>query len=215
MSTISETRNDGIPGSGSLLSVLAHDLNNVLGGVTGALSLIEFEKEDSPDLHNPAYDSYLDILEKSSLRASGIVRQLLVLTRQPTDRSEIIPLAESLERLAASLQAASGTGPAISMEAVPGEARIRGNSIRFEKLILRILLTGHPGRQPDGGKILLSVYPGNGPSGKPGWRLKILGIECGIGLVRELAAWYGPDLDFLSSSVGVVDLGFPADVESI
>ena len=215
MNSLSEGKNDSFPGSGSLLSVLAHDLNNVLGGVTGAVSLIEFEKEDSPGLHNPAYDPYLDIIQKSSARASGLVQQLLVLTRQSTNKSEAILLAESLERIIASVKTACGSADLIILDPVPEKARIRGNSIRFEKLVLLLLLAACSKRQTEGGEIRLSVYPEGDLPGKSRWRLKFPGIGFSTDMLRELAGWYGPELDSRISTGGELDLGFSSVAENI
>lgn len=67
---------------GTLSGGLAHDFNNVLGGITGAVSLIKF-KMDRGDNKISAEDlkTQLDTIEKSTNRASGVVKKLLSLSR--------------------------------------------------------------------------------------------------------------------------------------
>jgi two-component system, cell cycle sensor histidine kinase and response regulator CckA len=202
-------KNDCLPGSGPLLSVLAHDLNNVLGGVAGALSLIEFEKEDSPHLHNQAYDSYLNIISDSSSRASGIVQQLLIFTRQSADKLEDIPLAASIERIVAVCGASFGPGLTIHAAPVPSEARILGNCIQFEKLLLSLLVRGCQSRQTDE-EISVAVEPGRAPSGLHYWRLRIQGPAFDSTEVGELTSWYDPELSLSVSAPGKVEIRFPA-----
>ncbi len=81
---------------GTLASGIAHDFNNMLGGITGSLSLMEIllDKEGTP--RDNRLFSHLETALKSSERAAGITRQLLMLSRKseqkylPTDLS--IPL---------------------------------------------------------------------------------------------------------------------------
>jgi len=66
---------------GTLAGGLAHDFNNVLGGIIGTLSIIrmkikrnKFSLEELPD--------HLEIMEQSGQRASDMVQQLLTLSRK-------------------------------------------------------------------------------------------------------------------------------------
>lgn len=66
---------------GTLAGGLAHDFNNVLGGITGAMSLINFKIHRGVKIPQDELASQLDIIEKSTDRAAGVVQKLLTLSR--------------------------------------------------------------------------------------------------------------------------------------
>jgi two-component system cell cycle sensor histidine kinase/response regulator CckA len=92
-------RSQKLEAVGTLAAGLAHDLNNILGGITGAVSLMEFERESEPEKHNPSYDSSLDTITESAKRASGLVQQLLSLTRQKNAHKEVVEINDAVERV--------------------------------------------------------------------------------------------------------------------
>lgn len=66
---------------GTLAGGLAHDFNNILGGITGSLSLLQLEtRKKEGDAEE--IEKYLDVLEESAVRAADIVRRLLALSRK-------------------------------------------------------------------------------------------------------------------------------------
>lgn len=67
---------------GTLATGLAHDFNNILGGIVGAVSLIGI---DMPKINPEVRDniqSNIQTINQSVMRASGIVKQLLSLSRK-------------------------------------------------------------------------------------------------------------------------------------
>ena len=66
---------------GTLAGGLAHDFNNVLGGIVGIVSLLKFQTEqgvvDQQDLRK-----HLDVMEQAGRRATAMVQQLLALSRK-------------------------------------------------------------------------------------------------------------------------------------
>ena len=75
---------------GTLAGGFAHDFNNVLGGIMGALSILErrFQKEDLR--MTEGVTEYLEILKGSSLRAAEMVRQLLTFSHR--QEMNVVPL---------------------------------------------------------------------------------------------------------------------------
>jgi len=66
---------------GQLAGGIAHDFNNALGGVKGSVSMIRFLlKKDDVDLTQ--VDELMELVEKSSDSAAGIVNQLLTLSQK-------------------------------------------------------------------------------------------------------------------------------------
>ncbi len=66
---------------GTLAGGLAHDFNNILGGITGSLSLLQLEmKKEAGDKEE--IEKYLDDMVEAAGRAVDIVKQLLALARK-------------------------------------------------------------------------------------------------------------------------------------
>jgi len=74
---------------GNLAGGVAHDLNNVLGGIVGYPGLLLSDLPDNSPLQKP-----LRIIEKSGERAAAIVQDLLTLARRGVAINEIVNLNE-------------------------------------------------------------------------------------------------------------------------
>ena len=67
---------------GTLAGGLAHDFNNVLGGITGSLSILKFKLKKNAPLDPEIVEKYLNTIEQSGNRAKDMVSQLLALSRK-------------------------------------------------------------------------------------------------------------------------------------
>jgi PAS domain S-box-containing protein len=81
---------------GTLAGGLAHDFNNVLGGIIGTISLYKYKISKKRNVTQKEIGKYFDMIEESANRASDMVQHLLSLTRKqelsfaPTDLKTII-----------------------------------------------------------------------------------------------------------------------------
>jgi PAS domain S-box-containing protein len=128
---------------GSLASGFAHDLNNILGGIIGALSLIDCEREEAPERHNSAYDTYIETIRDSSTRASGLVRQLLTLTRRGEDKEEPVALKELIDRVRRMCRSSFDSRIELDIPPVPGEAVVTGDATRFEQMLYNLCINAY------------------------------------------------------------------------
>ena len=89
---------------GQLSAGIAHDFNNILTAITGNAKLV---LADLPADH-PLHQNVVEI-EKASLRATQLVRQILTFGRQETPKLQVVKLAplvgEALQLLRAALRA--------------------------------------------------------------------------------------------------------------
>ncbi|MCG8572978.1 MAG: response regulator [Spirochaetes bacterium] len=67
---------------GTLAGGLAHDFNNVLGGIIGTLSLLRFITDKKDMVNSKELRNYIQTMENSGERATDIVNQLLTLSRK-------------------------------------------------------------------------------------------------------------------------------------
>jgi len=84
---------------GNLAGGLAHDFNNVLGGILGSIELLErkLNKEELQAAQKIFY--YLDILKNSSKRSEDMVKQLLTLSRKYQFEKSAVDLNESINNV--------------------------------------------------------------------------------------------------------------------
>jgi signal transduction histidine kinase/CheY-like chemotaxis protein/HAMP domain-containing protein len=66
---------------GTLAGGLAHDFNNILGGITGALSLLNYKINNGVEISKKELAEKLAIIENSSGKAADVVQKLLSLSR--------------------------------------------------------------------------------------------------------------------------------------
>lgn len=176
---------------GSLASGLAHDLNNILGGIIGALSLIDCERDDNPERHNGAYDTYLDTIKESSDRASGLIKQLLTLTRQKSSQEEILNLKRLILRVAKICRSSFDSNVEVVLSAVPEEAAVKGNAVEFERMLMNLCINGYQAMTSmrsagefAGGELTIRVHAGLSSQGEGRWCV-VVG-DTGVGISREV-----------------------------
>jgi len=84
---------------GNLAGGLAHDFNNVLGGITTPLSLITYKLNQKKKLPKEKLQEYIDLMMLSSERAINMVKQLLSLSRKQDLSFDDIDLNDSIKQI--------------------------------------------------------------------------------------------------------------------
>lgn len=88
---------------GTLAGGLAHDLNNVLAGIVGPVSLVEFCLAGDGELSREELEGYVSMIRSSSKRAADLVSQLLAIShghRLSFARADLHHCLESVLRIA-------------------------------------------------------------------------------------------------------------------
>jgi two-component system cell cycle sensor histidine kinase/response regulator CckA len=155
---------------GLLAAGLAHDLNNMLGGIVATAELLSMRtlaREDARDL---------DAIVDQAVRASELVRQILAFSRQDLLTPVTAELGDSLGRLAPVLSAL--IGPGVRLELVQGtRVAVRVDPTALERTAINLVLNARDAileagqrrggrRGPDGGRIRVSTMR-IGPGGRP------------------------------------------------
>jgi len=81
---------------GTLAGGLAHDFNNVLGGIIGTLSILKFELNEDGQVDMEGLNRRLEMMERASQRAAAMVKQLLTLSRRNEVEFESVDLIAAL-----------------------------------------------------------------------------------------------------------------------
>jgi PAS domain S-box-containing protein len=82
---------------GSLAGGLAHDFNNVLGGIIGTVSLLKYLLEKDKTVSLEKIMSSVETIEKGACRAGNLVNQLLTLSRKKEPLFVSVDLNEALK----------------------------------------------------------------------------------------------------------------------
>ncbi|MDP2029590.1 MAG: HAMP domain-containing sensor histidine kinase [Thiobacillus sp.] len=120
---------------GTLLSGVAHELNNPLSNISSSCQILLEEGETA----DPALrDELLEEIDAQTLRARNIVRSLLDFARDREIRREVLPLAPLI---AETLRFVKGQVPsqvAVALD-IPAEVRVVGDRQRLQQVFLNLI----------------------------------------------------------------------------
>jgi PAS domain S-box-containing protein len=147
---------------GILAGGLAHDFNNVLGGINGPISIIQDDikgKKGSPDV----LKSLLEDVEKSANRAADIVKHLLALSRKEELTFERVDLNTVIKHVMHICQNTFDKSILLDPLFAPRMAEVYADHVQIEQVLLNLCVNGAhamtimrtPG-QPWGGR--LSIF---------------------------------------------------------
>lgn len=84
---------------GTLAGGLAHDFNNVLGGIIGTLSIIDLKLESGKEMSNEELKKYIELMKQAGDRAANMVSQLLTLSRKQELSLSSVDLNKSIQNV--------------------------------------------------------------------------------------------------------------------
>ena len=76
---------------GNLAGGLAHDFNNVLGGIEGTVFLLEKRLKDKIEIEGKI-EKYINVLKKSTKRAEGVINQLINISKTKNIDKDVVSL---------------------------------------------------------------------------------------------------------------------------
>jgi PAS domain S-box-containing protein len=125
---------------GTLTGGLAHDFNNALGGIVGAVSLIRLGLADGSYSRCEDLIPEIDIIERSADRASKTVRRLLSLAKKRPHEFASVRLDEILQHVVD--VASRSLDPAVTLfyERPEAEAVVLGDAAQLEQLALNLVI---------------------------------------------------------------------------
>jgi PAS domain S-box-containing protein len=139
---------------GTLAGGVAHDLNNVLGGIVGYSELLLREAGG-----NQRLGKYADGVLKSSQKAAAIINDLLTLSRRGVPVSEVVnlnhvicdyfdtPHFEKLKAFHPGVVFATGL-----QEKLPN---VKGSPVHLEKAVMNLLSNAAEASMPQGGEVTI------------------------------------------------------------
>ena len=181
---------------GQLAGGVAHDFNNLLQAIIGNCDLLLMR-------HSAGDPSFAEINEvrQNSVRAAGLVRQLLAFSRQQTLQPKVLALSETLTELSLLLRRLVGERITLRVEHAQGLWPVRADEGQLSNAIMNLVVNARDAMPPEGGTVTIRtsnetlaaprpIGTGQMPAGD---YVLVEVIDTGIGIPKEnLAKIYEP-----------------------
>lgn len=123
---------------GILAGGLAHDFNNVLGGILGVLSLLSYKINKGKDINRDELIEFIQTMEESGDRAVDMVKQLLTLSRKQEFSFTLIDLNQSVKHVVKICKNTFDKSITINVKQNPKEAFVNADPTQIEQVILNL-----------------------------------------------------------------------------
>lgn len=132
---------------GTLSGGIAHDFNNILCGLMGYVGLLKRN-------HSPEDRDYqmLDVIEKASLRAANLTRQLLTFARQGKQVEQPVDLNDSVANVKKLLENTISKMIVIDLALTSPLPPVLGDPTQLEQVIMNLSLNARDS-MPEGGRL--------------------------------------------------------------
>ncbi|MDD5698268.1 MAG: response regulator [Victivallaceae bacterium] len=124
---------------GTLTGGLAHDFNNVLGGIKGSLSMIKYYLNNSPGEIGEV-NEFLALAEESVSRAASMVEQLLALSRKSQLTLKKFDLTQAFDHVLKICRGTFDKRVNINFRKQPGEIMVKADQVQMEQVLLNLLI---------------------------------------------------------------------------
>lgn len=172
---------------GTLAGGVAHDFNNLLQAINGYTQLLLLDK----DKKDTEYQDLLAI-QKAGLRASGLVRQLLLFSRESEMESVVVDLNLEIEQACRILERTIPKMIEIEVHRGKRLRPIMADPIQIEQILLNLGKNASDA-MPEGGKLVFETDNVNldeeqvqtRPGIKPGMYVLLTVSDTGLGMDKE------------------------------
>ena len=172
---------------GRLAGGIAHDLNNLLTGVTGYSDLLA--TKISPD---GPLKKYIAEIQGAAQRAASLIGQLLAFSRKQILQLEVISLNETVRRMEDMLQRVIGKEIELIASLNPDLGRVRANPGQIDQVIMNLAVNARDA-MPRGGRLTIETanifldesYARKHPEAHPGPYVMLSVSDTGEGMDKE------------------------------
>lgn len=174
---------------GLLAAGLAHDLNNMLGGIVATAELLQARSDarsDDGDLRD------LSVIVDQAVRASELVRQILAFSRQDMLNPAPADLDALMERMLPVVSAL--TGPRVELVVRRGPpVQVRVDATALERVVVNLVLNARDA--------IMDMRGGRGPYPRKVGRIELMTARIGPGERPEAARGFMPAVPYAVLSV--------------
>jgi len=174
---------------GTLAGGLAHDFNNVLGGIEGTVSLAEYYINRSGQLDKEKLLGYLSNLSKASRRASSVIDRLLSLSRMNSGEETLFDLNDALEEIFEICKNTLDKSVTLDFHFFDQKALISGDYYQIEHMLLNLCVNAEhamtimrPEKEKRGGTLTVALHPS--AEGDSSWVITVR--DTGVGMSERV-----------------------------
>ncbi len=132
---------------------IAHDFNNILAGILGYTELLKMRIKDDK------LGKYIEAIEKSATRASGLVKNLLAFARADKYQLEIVNLNEIVEEVSSFLEHTLEKKISLIKELDPGLHLVKADPSQINQVLLNLCVNARDALlSQGGGKITIKTF---------------------------------------------------------
>lgn len=125
---------------GSLASGIAHDFNNILGGIVGTISIIKHKIKNAGSIDTEELNNFISIMENAGQNATGLVNQLLNLSRKKESFFAATNLSESIKNVLEICNNSFDKRVKITTDIIEDNSIIFADASQIQQAILNILV---------------------------------------------------------------------------
>ncbi len=143
---------------GMLAGGVAHEFNNVLAGIQGAVEMLEMHAGGDSEIR-----SYLALIERMANRATELTRQLLAYSRQGKYTPASVPLGRVLSEILPPMRASLPPGVELSLECDDALPSVYVDVAQMKQVVIGLCLNAAEAME-GGGRISVRTFrePGDG-----------------------------------------------------
>ena len=141
---------------GMLAGGVAHEFNNVLAGIQGALELLSMQVGG-----NPQARPYLDVIRRMASRANELTRQLLAYSRQGKYAPASIPLARVLSETLPTIRTSLPPGVELSVESDDALPPVHADVAQMQQVVMGLCLNAAEA-MAGGGRLSVRTFSEHG-----------------------------------------------------
>jgi PAS domain S-box-containing protein len=149
---------------GTLAGGLAHDFNNVLGGILGTISLMNYALKKQGNLNLGKIKQNINTIEKAASRAADMVQQLLALSRKQEFAFSPVDLVQSVNHVIGICKNTFDKTIRIKLFVNNEGAVVNADATQIEQVLLNLCVNASHAmtvmRKPDesqGGTLIVSI----------------------------------------------------------
>lgn len=184
---------------GTLAGGLAHDFNNIISGIIGTLSLMEYTDDEKIDMTE--LREYIAIMNHAGDRAKEMINQLLTLSHKSETTFDFVDIRQSIENVITLCQHSIDKSVEITSHFLTSSYTVHGNGAQLEQVLLNICINGahamtimRPSEERQGGKLDIKVQERTLEEGElssltpipAGKYLEISIADTGVGISSEM-----------------------------
>ncbi|UCH95361.1 MAG: PAS domain S-box protein [Candidatus Aminicenantes bacterium] len=150
---------------GNLAGGLAHDFNNVLGGIVGTVSLIKYLMEKEKNISLEKIKNSINTIEKGAHRAVNLVNQLLTLSRKNEPIFASVDLNEALRDVMKICENTIDKSIKLDISYHDGKTMVWADATQIQQVVLNLCINSSHAMtlmrkmdEPQGGTLSVSIH---------------------------------------------------------